>query len=650
MIFLVAGFLILIFGALWCPFVRNRAARVIGPMTAVLGSLLAAAGSMMSLVGGRTEDLVLSWSLPLGAVHIGLDSLSAFFVLPVAVVSCVAAVYGRGYLHAHVPGRRLSLTWSWFNLFVASMFLVLVARNGFLFLVAWELMSLASFFLVLYDHEKGEVGRAGWIYFIAAHIGAAFLLVMFLMLDNSGTMEFSAFSATGQYASIVFLLGLVGFGAKAGIVPLHVWLPEAHPAAPSHVSAVMSGVMIKLGIYGILRLLLVLGGPQPWWGWTLIGIGASSGVLGVLYALAQHDLKRLLAYHSVENIGIIFLGLGIGVLGICSGNVMMAAMGLCGGLLHVWNHAVFKSLLFMGAGSVQHATGTLQLARLGGLLRRMPITGISFLVGSAAISGLPPLNGFVSEFLIYLAALSNVSSAGRPWAGVVVIASLALIGGLAVACFSKAFGVVFLGEPRSQSAKAGDLGRTVNGSLLFLAACCVMMGLTGVWLFQLMLPVATLFLPDQLPPAAVESSIVVLTRVTLVALALIVVTGLVAALRKWLLTGRSIRADVTWGCGYTAPSARMQYTASSFAQPIVLMFSAILRPKTRARLTGRLFPSDASLYAHVNDLFMTRFFHPIFDAIAWAGGGLRRAVSGRIHLHILFIAVTILVLLFWRLG
>jgi hydrogenase-4 component B len=647
---LVAGLFVLIAGAAWCPLSRNRISHVVGPAAAVVGSALAAAGSIVSLAGGRTEDLYLLWSLPLGSFHIGLDPLSAIFILPVAFVSGVAAVYGRGYLHDPSSGRRLSWSWCWFNLFVASMLLVLVARNGYVFLMAWEIMSVTSLFLVFYDHEKGEVGRAGWIYFIAAHIGAAFLLVMFLMLDSTGTMEFSTFAAAGPTATIVFLLGLVGFGTKAGIIPLHVWLPEAHPAAPSHVSAVMSGVMIKLGIYGILRLLLILGEPKPWWGWTLVIIGATSGILGVLYALAQHDLKRLLAYHSVENIGIIFLGLGIGVLGICSGNTMMAAMGLCGGLLHVWNHAVFKSLLFMGAGAVQHAVGTLQIDRLGGLLKHMPMTGLSFLIGSAAISGLPPLNGFVSEFLIYLSSLSNVSSAGKPWAGVVVIASLALIGGLAVACFSKAFGVVFLGEPRSELPKAGDLNRIATGALLTLAGSCVLMGLGGIWLIRIMLPVADLFLPERLPQAALDSAASVLLSVTIVALALIVVAILVAALRRRLLAGRSVRESVTWGCGYAAPSPRMQYTASSFAQPIVRMFGGILRPKSRVEFSGTWFPSEARLHAHVDDLFMTRVFRPVFDAVIWVGRGLRQAISGQIHLHVLFIAVTILLLLFWRLG
>ena len=494
-----ATFLILIAGAIWSLATRNKLSRQVGPLTAVIGSLLAAGVSGWVLFAGQEIDLVLPWSFPLGSFHIGIDALTAIFILPVAVISALAAVYGRTYLHGAAEEKDLSYSWGLFNLFVASMFLVLMARNGFLFLAAWEIMSLSSFFLMLYDHHQPEVGRAGWIYFIAAHIGVAFLLVMFVLLDSSGTMEFDQFSVDGRYASIVFVLGLIGFGSKAGIVPLHVWLPEAHPVAPSHVSAVMSGVMIKLGIYGILRMLLFLGDPNPWWGWSLVAVGAVSGILGVLFALAQHDLKRLLAYHSVENIGIIFLGLGIGVIGIASGNAIMATMGLCGGLLHVLNHAVFKSLLFMGAGAVQHATGTLQLDRLGGLLKRMPVTGVSFLVGSIAISALPPLNGFVSEFFIYYASLSGVSGSEQPWAGVAVLASLAVIGGLAAACFCKACGVTFLGEPRSEAvAGAHEAEKGMLVPMIILAGLCLAMGLSGVWLLKLVLPAATLLLPQRL--------------------------------------------------------------------------------------------------------------------------------------------------------
>ena len=308
--------------------------------------------------------------------------------------------------------KNLGAYWFFFNGLAASMAMVAVAANGVLFLICWEVMALCSFFLVTFESEEESVQRAGWTYLVATHIGTAFLLVLFLMLGRQaggGSLDFDTFLAArghmGAAADVLFLLALVGFGAKAGFVPFHIWLPEAHPAAPSPVSAVMSGVMLKTGIYGILRTLTFLGAPHLWWGWLLIATGLVSGIFGVLMALAQHDLKRLLAYHSVENIGIIALGLGLGVLGVAWRLPALAVLGFAGGLLHVVNHALFKGLLFMGAGSVQHATGTREIDLLGGLIKRMPWTGRTFLIGAVAICGLPPLNGFVSELLIYTGGL-----------------------------------------------------------------------------------------------------------------------------------------------------------------------------------------------------------------------------------------------------
>jgi formate hydrogenlyase subunit 3/multisubunit Na+/H+ antiporter MnhD subunit len=318
-----------------------------------------------------------------------LDALSAVFAVPILVIAALAAVYGQEYLSPYAARKELAVTWFWYNLLTGSMLLVAVARNAVLFLLAWEAMSLASFFLVMFEHQRASVRHAGWVYLVATHIGTAFLLVMFAVLGRqAGTLDFAAFApgpATPMAPGLLFLLAVVGFGTKAGFMPLHVWLPEAHPAAPSHVSAVMSGVMIKTGIYGLLRVLTFLGPPAPWWGWVLVATGAVSGVFGVLFALAQHDLKRLLAYHSVENIGIIAMGLGVGMLGLSYRQPAVAFLGLAGGLLHVCNHAVFKSLLFLSAGSALQATGTREIDQLGGLLRRLPVTGAVFLVGSAAI-------------------------------------------------------------------------------------------------------------------------------------------------------------------------------------------------------------------------------------------------------------------------
>ncbi|HWC65019.1 MAG TPA: proton-conducting transporter membrane subunit, partial [Thermoanaerobaculia bacterium] len=371
----------------------DRAALALGIGGAALSCAVGAAASIRALLAGEKSAIRLAWPLPVGEAHVGLDALSAFFLLCVFVVSGLAAVYGGGYLRASAGGRRLAPALFFFDLLVASMGLVAVARDGVLFLVAWEVMSIASFFLVTFDDERPEVRRAGMTYLIASQVGVVFLFVLFALLARSGSYDFDRLGGVG---AAPFLLALAGFGTKAGFWPAHVWLPDAHPAAPSPVSAVMSGVMIKMGIYGLLRTLTFLGPPPPGWGAALVVVGVVSGLAGVLHALGQHDLKRLLAYHSVENIGIIALGIGIGLLGRSRGNATVALLGFAGALLHVLNHGLFKGLLFEGAGSVLHGAGTREIDSLGGLQRRMPVTALTFLAGSIAICGLPPLNGFVS--------------------------------------------------------------------------------------------------------------------------------------------------------------------------------------------------------------------------------------------------------------
>ncbi len=399
----------------------------------------------------------------------------------------MGAIYGIPYLRACSGHKSPGPVWFFYNLLVGGMAVVLIARDAVLFLVAWEVMSLASFFLVTFEHEHEQVSRAGWTYLVATHLGTTFLLAMFVLLGRAcGSTDFAGFGDAAGGASAgagaIFLLAVIGFGTKAGFMPLHVWLPEAHPAAPSHVSALMSGVLIKTGIYGLMRTLTFLGPPPAWWGWLLIGIGLVSGVLGILFALAQHDLKRLLAYSSVENIGIIALGLGVGMLGLSRESAPMAVLGFGGGLLHVLNHACFKGLLFLGAGAVLHGTGSRNIDRLGGLLKSMPWTGWTFLVGAIAICGLPPLNGFLGELLIYLGALEGVHQACgvHLLLPVSVAAGLALIGGLAMACFAKAFGIAFVGEPRSpEAAGSHECGRLMRVPMLALARACIVIGLSG---------------------------------------------------------------------------------------------------------------------------------------------------------------------------
>jgi hydrogenase-4 component B len=395
---------------------RNpRVAYALGSLSAVAGCVLGLVSAFRVLTGDSIPSHRWPWRVPYGEFHLAVDHLSAFFLVVIFGLGLLAAICGGPYLKYYAKRKSLGPPWIFFNLLLVSMALVTVAQNGILFLVVWEVMALASYFLVNFDHEKAEARSAGWTYLIATHLGAACLMAMFALLAReAGSMDFADFSTLGVLgtasASAIFLLALAGFGSKAGFMPFHVWLPEAHPAAPSHVSAIMSGVMIKMGIYGILRTFTFLDAPPTWWGIVLICVGLSSGILGILFALAQNDLKRLLAHCSVENVGIITLRMGVGLWGISHGQEGITVLGFGGALFHVLNHAIFKSLLFFGAGSVIHATGQRDIDRLGGLLKSMPFTGAAFLIGAAAISGLPPLNGFISELLVFLGA-SGVSPA-----------------------------------------------------------------------------------------------------------------------------------------------------------------------------------------------------------------------------------------------
>ncbi len=625
-----------------------------GVAGAIVGGAVGLFPALHVLLTGATESLWCAWQVPYGSFAVQLDPLSAFFLIPVFGLPAVAAMYGSEYLAAWRGKKPLGAAWCFYNLLTASMALVVVARNGVLFLVAWEVMALTSFFLVTFEDEQETVRAAGWTYLVASHLGTAFLLVMFILLGReTGSLDFDKLAVSSP--NVVFLLALIGFGTKAGFMPLHVWLPDAHPAAPSHVSAVMSGVMIKMGIYGILRILTLIGPPPAWWGGTLIGIGLVSGVLGILFAVAQSDLKRLLAYSSVENIGIITLGLGVGLLGIHYGVPVVATLGFAGALLHVINHALFKGLLFFGAGAVLHGTHTRNLEQLGGLLKRMPWTGLLFALGAVAICALPPLNGFIGEFLIYLGAYRGALAMDTAATTELlsVIAGLALIGGLAAVSFTKAFGVAFLGEPRSEpAAHAREAGLLMQLAMLLLAAGCVLVGLLAPAVVRALAP--ALKIVTGLPAATVENQLAnglgPLGSVVLVTSLFLVVLAALVLLRRSLLAGRTIGQSVTWDCGYAQPTVRMQYSASSFAQPVTGLFAGLLRTRRKLVPPEGLFPRQASLETTTPDAARETIYQPAFGSVGRGLGRWRWLQHGNLHLYILYIALTLLVLLIWRLG
>lgn len=577
-----------------------------------------------------------------------IDPLSAFFLTAIFSVSLLAALYSYHYLDDPAKTLRCAANYLCFSLLVAAMALVVTANNIITFMLCWELMSLSSFFLVVYNYEVAANRRAGYLYFIFSQAGAMFIFAAFgIIYAHTGDFGFAVAADLPNGAKMVaFILAFIGFGSKAGIFPLHVWLPHAHPAAPSHISALMSGVMIKTGIYGIVRMYDMLNWHTPVFGYIVLIAGVVSGILGVVYALGQHDIKRLLAYHSVENIGIILIGIGTGMIGVVGGKPIMAVLGFAGGLLHVLNHAIFKSLLFMGAGMVLHKTGTGSIDALGGLIKRMKITGTTFLIGSLAISGLPPFNGFVSEFLIYIGSFNGVALGRFDFAAsLLAIVSLAIIGGLALACFTKVVGVVFQGEPRSEQARDVDeKGMFMLIPMLVLAAACVVIGVyPGI--FMLMAVKATAALQLGYGRVPVEPFMPLAANITRAAAIFFAVALVVLALRTLLYRGKPVTRSGTWGCGFTQPTVKMQYTGSSYAASILEFFRPVAPLEEHHKAIDGRFPAKTHYHSHVHDAAELQINRLIVNPVLWLFDRLRWLQHGDIHLYIGYILLAIVVLL-----
>ena len=448
-----------------------------------LGSILLGAACFLTasitvLSGGHDWEWTGAFLMGGERVHVRLDALSAFFLVLLCVVGPAAAVYGREYWPDRTHPRSAWRGRLWWSIIMVSLAVILLSQNGLHFLIGWELFTLSAYFLITLDRRRDDVRYTGWFYLGASHVAVLALFAFFAFLAaRNGNWDLGPMKDRPEFAPLFWLV-LFGFGLKAGVFPLHVWLPSAHASAPTHVSAMLSGVTIKIGIYGLVRFTGWMPVP-PAAGWVVVVLGVASAVLGVAFALGQHDLKRLLAYHSVENIGIILIGLGFGMVGSNAGNAPWGRLALAGGLLHVWNHGLFKALLFLGAGSVLHATGTRTMSLLGGLWRSMPWTAALFALGAAAISGLPPLNGFVSEWLVYLGLFdASVAHGQASWGAIPAAILLGITGALALACFTKVCGVVFLGAPRSPLAeRAHECGKPMRGAMIVLAAACAAIGL-----------------------------------------------------------------------------------------------------------------------------------------------------------------------------
>ncbi len=626
-------------------------------------------GGGTALLGPADLDLTLPLGLPWLSWHLHLDALSGFFLGIISVVLVAVALFGPQYVVEYEHSRHpLSLLGLATGLFVAGMQLVLVASDAFFFMIAWELMSVASYFLVAYTHEHAANRHAAFIYLLMAEIGALLIILAYGVLVGFGdgfTFEQMRHAQlTPLWAAVAFTLALGGFGMKAGIVPLHAWLPEAHPVAPSHISALMSGVMLKVAVYGFIRFTFDLVGVEHFhWGWGVatLAAGAASAVLGVLYALMQHNLKRLLAYHSVENIGIIFMGLGLALLFYADGKPTLGTIGLIAALYHCLNHAIFKSLLFLGAGVILQRTHESDLERMGGLIHRMPVTAVLFLVGCISISALPPFNGFVSEWLTYQAALqvsaldSGVLRSFVP----VTAAMLALTGGLAAACFVKVFGVVFLGKPRSHHVQRARRleSRPALAGMGWLAGLCLLLGVLPTPLVRALEGVSRQLTGAGLPETASRGWVwlapVSPETASYAALLVMLAMGLAWLLTyEWLHPGHEHpeRQAYPWDCGFGRLTPRMQYTASAFAMPFRRIFADcfVIHEEIDKTITGAdgLKVTAIRYRLHVEDLLWHWFYEPVARALHWTVRHVGRIQTGNIRVYLGYSFVT-LILLLW---
>jgi len=609
---------------------------------------LASAGKLL-LLDGTVETFEMAWQLPVGEMLFRLDHLSAFFLVPVLIVAVCISLYTCGYCSTTPDNRGEALLTFYFGLVIAAIILLLLSASGITLLIFWEIMALMVYLAMCLEHGRPEVREAGLQYLVASHVTTLLMIVLFSLIAQYGGQSFPAggsLTPGTPAATAIFLTALVAFGMKAGIMPLHTWLPTAHANAPSHISAVMSGIVIKMGIYGLLRTISFFSTPPLWWGILLLCLGTTSAVVGVLFAIGQHDIKRLLAYHSIENIGIIIMGSGAALIGLTTGNSILFVLGMAGALLHVLNHALFKSLLFLGAGAVIHIAGTRDIDRMGGLSRSLPLTSLAFLTGAVAICGLPPLNGFVSELLIYLGIFKGFGTTTGTAAAFLGTAAplLALTGGLALACFVKVYGGVFLGEPRSPLSEPHE-SRAMTSAMAILAGLCILIGLLPFAAVRLLEPVLAGLYPGHGVTLPSIQETAHLYGLSLAAAILILLTCLLAAWYLGRLKARPTGETGTWDCGYAAPASSMQYTASSFAEMLVGIFGGILRPERHAPDIKGLFPGRSAFESHVPEVVLEKGILPFLAATDRRLAMIRRLQNGQLNHYILYIFVALIILL-----
>jgi hydrogenase-4 component B len=627
---------------------RNRRTRALPSLLLLLALLVGMLVAGFSFWRGDGITLDLSRATPF-PFALTVDRLSAFFLMLICAVGAPVALFSTSYVERHYSGAKADWMWGLLSLFLLSMALVVTASTAFAFLFGWELMTLFSAGLILIDGDSERRRHNIFIYLLMMHAGAAAVIASFLLfLPHAISLDFISMRAAAASMPValrtaIFLLSFVGFGTKAGIVPFHLWLPKAHPIAPSPVSALMSGVMLKTAIYGFVRFTFdFLGGGPTWWGYLVLLAGAVTGLLGILYALTEHDLKRLLAYSSVENIGIIYLGLGAALVFMANNSPAWATVALVAALLHAINHSLFKSLLFLGAGAIADATHTLDIELLGGLLKRMRVTGTFFLIGCCSIIGLPLFNGFVSEWLMFRSFIEGAELQGISSSIVLPLMAgvLALIGGLAAACFAKIYGVAFLGRARSlQAEQASEVATSMQVAMGLLAAACITLGiLPGMVLNPLTVLAQGLMHTAAMP----EAALTITQTLPLIAACVAVLMTAVAGIR------RIKRITPTWACGLPALDSRMQYSSAAFSKPLRKVFARVYEADRTVEVLYAQQPyfPKAIVYRSVRTTsFEKSLYRPAVDAIVGMAARLRRLQTGNMQVYLLYIFLALIALL-----
>lgn len=623
---------------------------------ASIGSLLAIIFAADIIAGGSVIGITLPTRLNLLDIGIRIDSFGAIFILIISVVALLASVYGSDYMKSYQKEYNLAFFGFFYNLFILAQILVVSSANAITFLYVWEIMSLASLFLVIFEYKQKSTVQAGIIYFIMTHIGMLFIAGGFLILFNAtGSFDFMLISQNYNKIpeaskAISFILFLIGFGTKAGIIPLHIWLPRAHGSAPSQVSALMSGVMIKMGIFMFIKTYFsIMPIPQIWWGPLILVMGGTSSVLGVLYALAEHDIKRLLAYHSIENIGIILMGLGASLIFKQSGNTTLSSIALSAAIFHTINHASFKSLLFLSAGSVISKTHTKNIEKYGELIKKMPYTALFFLIGAIAISGLPPFNGFASEWLTYKSLFAGISNTSIFIKSIFIfaIASLAYTGGLAAACFVKAFGTTFLARPRAKEVEnVKESATPMLLSMAVLAMICLVLGLSSQKVFALLMQISNNLVQGM--PQNITLEIIYLPNLFQIFLVLIFILLIIYFLVKKFANQQKELTNITWSCGFEYSTPRSEITSTGFSRSLILIFRGIFQPSKQTSVeyidatpSSRYFTKSKKVMLSTLNLYEKYLYKPMDKVLTIISGKAKLIQTGNINMYLMYILITL---------